>query len=247
LRLARGVPGSYFRSMKRCFILLCLLLVAPLLRGQDSSAVSRAEMEENYKKLKGDVDLLLEIKGSQAKKIQELEAEIVSLRSQMSKPQGNYASAEDVKTLADAIKQVDQKRIADNKELRSDVTDAIGKLGKTLVAQQQPRPQTNPTPTPKDTSEKPDKPPKSDKTQGGSVVGTAVSDPKPPSDEGFYYKIKDGDTFRKIAHAYTDQGVKVNWEDIAKANPNMKDTGLIVGKQLWIPAPKPPASASTTK
>lgn len=209
----------YFQRMKRIFtcLLLSLLIAAPLLRGQDSSAVaaaaSRQEAQENYQTLKGHVDDLVAAQADTEKKIQALAKEIADLREQMGKPTANnYATRDDLKTLADAIRDVDAKRVADNEKMLNEISRQIAKLGRASGA---PPPRSVEKPIPAD-------------------PGTG---PK-TSDEGFWYEVKPGDTFSKIAAAYREQGVKVTTDQIAKANPSVDSTKLKVGQKIFVPAPK---------
>ncbi len=219
LELELGWAHFYFRHMKR--ILFCLLLpmsiTAPLVRGQDPSgaaaAASRQEAQENYQTLKGHVDDLLAAQADTDKKIQALAKEIADLREQMGKPTANnYATRDDLKTLADAIKDVDAKRVADNEKMLNEISRQIARLGRASGV------------TP---------PPHIDRTV---PVDTGTT-PK-TSDEGFWYEIKPNDTFSKVAAAYREQGVKVTTDQIAKANPSVDSTKLKVGQKIFVPAPK---------
>ena len=214
----------YFRRMKRIFScsLLSLLIAAPLLRGQDSSAVaaaaSRQEAQENYNTLKGHVDDLLAAQADQERKIQALAKEIADLREQMGKPTANnYATRDDLKTLADAIKDVDAKRVADNEKMLNEISRQIARLGKASAQLPPPR------------------------SVDHSVDRTVAADPgtgPKTSDEGFWYEIKPNDTFSKVAAAYREQGVKVTSDQIAKANPGVDSAKLKVGQKIFVPAPK---------
>jgi hypothetical protein len=191
-----------------------------MLRGQDSTprpAASRQEMEENYKVLEGRVKDALDGKAAQDKQLQALARQIEDMRVQMSKPTGNYATKDDLQELADKLQEIDRKR-QDDKEL---ILKEIGKLGRTLTASQTTRattPKTNSSTDP-------------------------VASPNSKADEGYWYTIKPNDTFMKIAKYYREQGIKVTSEDIAKANPNVQETKLIVDNKLFIPAPKAPQTA----
>jgi LysM repeat protein len=96
---------------------LCLLCAGPLSRAQDASTAaavaSRQEAEENYNTLKGHVDDLIAAQESQAKEILALRKEIAELRVQISQPSSNYASAEALKRVADAVEQLAKKSEAD--------------------------------------------------------------------------------------------------------------------------------------
>ena len=82
----------------------------------------------SYKILKGHVDELTESRDALLKRIQSLEKEISDLRAQVAKPSGNYASADDLKQLANAVQEIDKKREADKKLILKEISD----LGKSL-------------------------------------------------------------------------------------------------------------------
>jgi LysM repeat protein len=110
--------------MKRIFFLLITaLLAAPAVAPAQDAAT-----EERLNKLSAQIDVLIEAKDAQNKKIDDLQSQIRDLQNQVSKPTGNYASADDVKQLADAVKEVDRKRQEDNEKVLND----LEKLGKAL-------------------------------------------------------------------------------------------------------------------
>jgi len=183
-------------------------------RAEDPAAVAaRQEILENYRILKGTVDNLTEAQAALSKRIQSLERENAELRSQLNKPSPSYASAEDLKRLADTIKEVDKKREADNKL----ILEKIGNLGKGLsrASSRTREPVIN------------DEPP------------TAAADPNQPT---FTYVVKDGDYLSTIAQAYREKGVKVSVEQILKANPGLKANLLVPRMKILIPDTRAPES-----
>jgi len=200
--------------MKRFSILLIgfLLLITSATRGQNAAAVAAAQAEreaaeERYKRLSSAVDDLLAAQTEQQKRIAALAKEIESLREQMSKPTGNYASSDELRALTQTVEKINQKR-EDDKEL---ILREIAKLGKIGPASSGPR---NKTPSP-------DTPP-----------GATPDKPK-----GYKYEIKSGDTLSVIALAYQKQGIKITVDQILKANPKLDAAKLKVGQEIWIPAP----------
>jgi LysM repeat protein len=235
LPLALAAPQSYFWAMKRAFVLLSLLAVAPLARAQDSTAAWRDELTENYKSLKNTVADQKETIELQRKAIDKLQGDLSDLRKQMSKPPGNFASPDDLKVLKDALQDEAKKRQADDEKILTEITKQIGKLGKTADA------------------------------GGGSVAGPDVvvgthggggnpAPHTPPKTEihtdppaagpggdgpGFVYVVKSNDYPAKIARKlYEAKGIKVTPEQIMAANPGVKDTELKVDQKLFIPLPK---------
>ena len=206
-RLARVRRGSYCRAMKRIFF--CLIALS-LCGGRELRAQDAAT-EERLNKLNGLVQDLLEDKAHQRKQIESLSKEIQSLREQVSKPTGNYATQDDLRTLAKKLQEIDQKRIEDNER----IVKKIEKLGETL-ASPPPGKRRQPTPVP---SENP--PP-------GNT----------PPEKGFEHIVASGDTLSTIAQAYREKGVKVTVDQILKANPGLKEKSLRVGQKIFIPAPE---------
>jgi LysM repeat protein len=198
------LPGlrSYCRLMKRISIfLITALLAVPMI-----STAQDAATEERFNKLSAQMDVLIEAKDAQNKKIEALESQVRDLQSQISKPSGNYASAEDLKQVADAVKEVDKKRVSDNEK----VLNEIEKLGKTLGGAGGRRTSVTPTDVPKSTF-----------------------DPTTPHME---YQVQSGDSLSAIAKAYRDKGVKVTVQQILAANPGLKAETMKVGQKIIIPA-----------
>ena len=77
------------------------------------------------------LDALDEAYRAIGRELADLRREIESLREQASKPTGNFAAQEDLKRVADAVKEVDRKRLEDYDKIRTTIKD----LGATLAAQ----------------------------------------------------------------------------------------------------------------
>jgi nucleoid-associated protein YgaU len=195
--------------MKRIsFLLVALALwTAPALRAEDAAT------EERLNKLAGRIDDLVAGQESLRNRIQALEREIEAVREQASKPTGNYASQEELKRLADAVKDVDQKRMKDAEQVQAQFV----KLSKVVAAP--------PTASKKlavnSSSEHP------------AMEGSAAPE------KGFgEYTIQKGDTLSLIVQAYRDKNIKLTAEQIVKANPGLVPEKLRVGQKIWIPAPQ---------
>ncbi|HEU5125512.1 MAG TPA: LysM peptidoglycan-binding domain-containing protein [Verrucomicrobiae bacterium] len=129
--------------MKRISLFLAMgLLAAPAI-----SQAQDAATEERLNKLSARIDVLLEAKDLQNKRIEELERAVNALQQQINKPSPNYASQEDLKNLADKIREVDQKRQDDNEQILKSVKVELRKLAN-AVPVAPVRPSATATPVP---------------------------------------------------------------------------------------------------
>jgi LysM repeat protein len=194
--------------MKRISILLVGLALgtAPLLRAQDAAT------EERLNKLTGQFEDLRAGQDALGKRIESLGKEIENLRSALDKPAGNYASQEDLKRLAEGVKEIDRKRLEDYDKIRTELL----KLGKTLSA-------------PAAATKKP---------APSLPAENSAGDKSTVSDKGFEYIVKKGDTLSIIVQAYRDNNIKITTDQILKANPGLKPEKLRVGQKIFIPAPQ---------
>jgi len=193
--------------MKRIhfFLIVLSLCGGHELRAQDAAA------EERLNKLNGLVQDLLEDKAHQKKQIESLSREIQSLREQVSKPTGNYATQDDLRTLAKKLQEIDQKRIEDNEM----IVKKIKELKEALASPTQGK-KRQPTPAP------PENP-----GQGSAAP-----------EKGFEHIVASGDTLSTIALAYREKGIKISTEQILKANPGLVPEKIKVGQKIFIPAPE---------
>jgi LysM repeat protein len=190
--------------MKRIsFFLMTALLAAPVI-----SHAQDAATEERLNNLTAKIDVLIEAKEAQNKKIDALEKQVNDLQSQLNKPSGNYASADDLKQVADAVKEVDKKRQADSEQ----VVKELEKLGKTLGGVSGSR-RTPPT------------------------AATETKTPVDPNAPHFEYSVQPGDTLGAIVKAYREKNIKVTIQQILAVNPGLKPENLKSGQKIIIPAP----------
>ncbi len=186
-------------------IVSAALCAAPQARAQDAAT------QERLDKLTGQIEDLLAARAEQDKRITALAAQLSELREQSTKPNANYASQEDLKRLAEAVREVDRKRLEDYDKIHADLL----KLGKTLSV---------PAPPPKRPVET------------TPLAGDAGSSTKAGGDEkGFEYVVQKGDTLSIIVQAYREKNVKVTVEQIVKANPGLVPEKLRVGQKIFIP------------
>jgi predicted RNase H-like nuclease (RuvC/YqgF family) len=200
--------------MKRHLILGALLaaLAAPAAHAQDNfaaAAAAREEAEARYQRLNSRIDDLEVIFQRFQKDLDKLESEIRTLREQMSRvadnPQG-AANQESIKRLADAIEEVDRKRLKDQESMNSALREMEKLIVKGAPKNGSPRPQSN---TP-------------EVSKG--------------SGKGYEYTIRSGDNPTKIASALREQkGLKVTSKQIIDNNPGVDWTRLRIGQKIFIP------------
>ena len=195
--------------MKRFLFLVLLSALATPVRANADAAT-----EEKLNQLTGKIEDLIASQEAQRKRISELSKELDNLREQMSKPTGNYAEKEDLKRLADAIKEVDKKRLDDYDKIHNDLM----KISKIAGG-------SGPTSGPKRSGSDTPPPPVKDKSSTGDK---ATFEP---------YVVQQGDTLDAIVQAYKAKSIKITVDQILKANPGLVPEKMHVGQKITIPAP----------
>ena len=110
------------------------------MRAQDAAT------EERLNKLSGRIDDLAAAQEALKKQIDDLAKELDSVREQSGKPNASYARPEDLNRLAEAVKEVDRKRMDDAEKIHAELL----KLREVLKAPLAPSKKT-PVTAPKDT------------------------------------------------------------------------------------------------
>jgi LysM repeat protein len=200
--------------MKKIFFLLSISLCI----SQAPARAADQAVEERINQLSGKIEDLIAGQDVQRKRIAELAREVDSLKSEQSKPSPNYANEEDLKRLAEAVKEIDRKRMDDFGRIH----DEILKLGKTMA---------NSATTPPARRSKQGSSATASNGDEGSLV------PATPDAKGYEYVVKQGDTLSLIVAAYREQNIKVTVDQILKANPGLKPERMPTGKKIFIPAP----------
>ncbi|MCU0247950.1 MAG: LysM peptidoglycan-binding domain-containing protein, partial [Bryobacter sp.] len=200
LHLLDAVPT--LQSMKmdvfsRRFIgLACLawLTAAPAAWGQTggNDAAFRQEMEERYERLRIRAEETQAAQVLLQKRFAALADELQSLRQQLDRGNPDFAMKEDLRRLAESIREIDRKREEDKKL----ILDELRKLASAPLPAATP-PKRTPTPPASDS--------------------TPPSGPR----KGYEYEVKPGDTIGAIVAAYQQSGVKVTVQQVLKANPNL--------------------------
>lgn len=208
-----------------------LLGGAPLVRAQDAAAAALARQadEEQYRSLNTRVANLEESNQSLQKKIQDLTEALHKLRDEVARSANNKevtAVQESIRRLESAIKEVDEKRIADN----SKVLAALENIKQAIATRPAPH-SSAPIDASGGTRTKPaNPPPRGESARGNSGGGNTTED-------GYNYSIKSGDTLSGLVLALRSQGIKVTQKQITEANPNVNWNRLKVGQTIFIPKP----------
>jgi len=183
------------------------LCSAPAVRAQDAAT------QERLDKLSGRIEDLTAAQEAIKKQMNEVAKELESVRELATKPTGNYARPEDLNRLADAIKDVDRKRMDDAEKIHTELL----KLREVLKA-----------------------PLASPKQKAVPATKEKSAPEQPVGDEKvFPYVIKPDDTLDAIVQAYKEKNIKVTVAGILKANPGLKPERLLIGQKIYIPAPQP--------
>jgi LysM repeat protein len=176
-----------------------------------SARAQDAATQQLIDEINGRIQNLTEMQAAQGKKIADLEKQISDLGDKLNQPAvNNSASADDLKKLAEQVKDLAKKQQDDN-DL---VLKELEKLGKGGII---PTPSHKPSP---------------------DISAPSAANPgNGDKQNGFYYPVQAGDTLSAIAKAYTDNGHKVTVKQILDANPGLTPKNLIVGKKVFIPDP----------
>jgi LysM repeat protein len=193
--------------MKRisCLLIALSLCATPAAPSQDAAT------EERLNKLSGQIEDLIAAQKELKQRITALNRELESVREQSAKPSANYAAADDLRQLAEAVKVIDRKRLEDYDKIHAELL----KLGKSLSAPAPPIRKPAPTNT---------------------VDATSTDNGGSPQ-KGFEYTIEPNDTLSVIVKAYREKNIKVTVDQILKANPKLDPNRLKVGTKIFIPAP----------
>ena len=206
---------SYFRGMKRIFLWLAVALglALPISRSlaQDraeaaAAIAARQDAEDRYQRLSASVQELQAANAGLQKKLSALLEELQKVREEAARNGANYATHEDLNRLAEKLREVDQKREADNRR----ILDALEKLAKT------PLPAVPPA-----------------NGENGSS-GKQKSEQR-QTEKGYWYEIKREDKLSMIVQEFRKKGVKVTLQQVKEANPDLNPNRLLVGQKIWIP------------
>jgi LysM repeat protein len=190
---------------KISFWLFILAFSASLARAQDAAT------QQQIDQINGRIENLIDMQAAQGKRLASLEKSISDLQDKLNQPAANNsASADDLKKLAEQVKELAKKQQDDNDLVLKEL-EKLGKGGSISTTSHKPPSVSTDNPTP---------------ATGGAQ-------------KGYYYEVKSGDTLLAIAKAYSAElKVKLTAEQIQAANPGLNPKSLIVGKKIFIPQPQ---------
>jgi len=204
--------------MKRIFLWLSVILgLAVAIPGsvaQDqaeaaAAIAARQDADDRYQRLSASVQELQAANAGLQKKLSGLIEELHKMREEAAHNGANYATHEDLNRLAEKLREVDQKREADNRR----ILDALEKLAKT------PLPAV----------------PAANGENGPSGKQKSEKAEQRQTEKGYWYEIKREDKLSMIVQEYRKKGVKVTLQQVKDANPDVNPNRLLVGQKIWIP------------
>jgi uncharacterized coiled-coil protein SlyX len=205
--------------MKRIFLWLAVALglapaYFPKSRAGSAEAAAaiaaRQDADDRYQRLSASVQELQAANAGLQKKLSALIEELQKVREEAARNGANYATHEDLNRLAEKLREVDQKREADNRR----ILDALEKLAKTPL-------------------------PGSDLRRMERTDLPENKSPKGPSSarrrRAIGTRFKREDKLSMIVQEYRKKGVKVTLQQVKDANPDVNPNRLLVGQKIWIP------------
>ncbi len=204
---------SVFSSPARRGLAAAFLLILPSAWSQfgGTDAAFRQEMEERYEQLRIRAEETQAAQVLLQKRLAALADELQSLRRQMDRGNADAVTREELRRLAESIREIDRKREEDKRLILEEL--------RKLASAPLPAATTPKRPSPS---------------------APADTIPPAGPRKGYEYEVKSGDTIGAIVAAYQQSGVKVTVQDVLKANPNLNPNRLPVGKKVFIPDPKAP-------
>jgi TolA-binding protein len=183
-----------------------------------SAAADRQAADEINARLTGKIQDLSESQDALNRKIEELQNQIKELRDQQGKPNTDVVQRDELRKLAEQVKDIDEKRQAD-KEM---IVAEIKKLGNIAAT--------------------PIKPPKAKLTPVPATTDAGTTDTPPAANanyEGYEHTVKSGETLIAIIRAYNKEyDLKLTLDQVLKhpMNAKVKPEKLAVGQKVFIPA-----------
>lgn len=191
------------------------------LLGQETSEAiaARQLVQENMKALNARIEDLEASNHSLRARLDDLRRELQQLREETRKLADQSGVQDQIRRLADGIKDVDNKRRADNEKVLGELSKLARQMAETPVVP--PPVVRNPAPAPSQSS-------------------AHNPEPRPASnipEKGIEYVIKQNDTLSGIVAACRAKELKVTQKLLREANPDVNWDRLRVGQKIFIPIP----------
>lgn len=198
--------------MKRSIPLLLGLVLfgvsVPSAPAQNAAEVMAAYrvLEEKNRRMEANMEELQSTLEVLRKRLESQSSEIVSLREELTRSKGDSVKPSQLDALAQEMTKTMNEYRKKDREL---ILGELNKLRADLLDEVRQGSRSTPPPN-------------------------ATRVPEPVGDH-YDYTIESGNTISSIVKAFRDQGVNVTQEDVIKANPGIKPTGLQVGQTIKIP------------
>jgi len=194
---------------KILFWLFILAFTAALARAQDAAT------QQQIDQINGKIQDLIEAQAAQGKRLATLEKSINDFQDKLNQPAASSgASADDLKKLAEQVKELAEKQQHDNDLIVKELEKLARGGGIPAASHKQPSGSNDNPTTP-------------------SAGGTGRD-----KQNGYYYPLKKDDTLSAVAKAYSAElKNKITVEQILAANPGLDPNKMPVGKKIFIPDP----------
>lgn len=204
-----------FRQMKR---MMAWLLVVGMSMASVAVCAQEDPTQQQIDQINGRIQDLIDAQAVQGKRIEALEKEISDLQDELNQPiVNNSASQDDLNRLNEQVQALAKKQADDNQSVVT-AFEKIAMVGGGAPSGRKVSSEALPAPAPENSN-----------PREGST----------DSQRGYEYTIHRGDTIMAIAKAYRDQGIKVTWDQILKANPGLDPKNLVINRKIFIPASAP--------
>jgi LysM repeat protein len=174
-----------------------------------AAIAARQDVEERYQRLSAEIRELQAANAALQKRLNTLSDEIQRIHEESSRSSLNFATKDDLNHFTEKLREVDQKREADNKR----ILETLEKIAKT------------PPPSVTKTDQEP------------TSAAKSRPEKRPQTEKGFWYEVRSKDKLSLIVQAYRQRGVKVTMQQVKEANPEVDPNKLLVGQKIFIPDP----------
>ena len=174
-----------------------------------AAIAARQDAEDRYQRLSAEIRELQAANAALQKRLNALSEEIQRIHDESIRSSLNFATKDDLNHFTEKLREVDQKREADNKR----ILETLEKIAKA------------PSPSMAKTDQEP------------TSAAKPRPEKRPQTEKGFWYEVHSKDKLSMIVQAYRQRGVKVTMQQVREANPEMDPNKLLPGQKIFIPDP----------